>query len=307
MRRFAAAACVAMACFAAGPVYADLRLAPYKDELFKYPNILGTMHGGDFIVVEFDQTRDVHGRDEIPLKKAFDKFVDLSVNDVKKDVLIRRDGEVVQFLAVGKADGGAKIVVIYLHGQHGDRTLAMEDLRFGGNFNRLKNLMARNGGVYVSPDFSSFGAKGGREIKAVMNHYAENSPDAPIFLACASTGCKLVFRLLADPQAADLLDGIILHGSLPLGSGREGTFFDIEIFKQPGKQVPIYIGHASGDPTVPWVTQELFFKNIKAAAPGYPVRFELFKGPDAVHGTPIRMMDWRSVLNWMLQASEAQG
>ena len=31
----------------------------------------------------------------------------------------------------------------------------MEDLRFGGNFNRLKNLMARNGGVYISPDFSA--------------------------------------------------------------------------------------------------------------------------------------------------------
>ena len=60
------------------------------------------------------------------------------------------------------------------------------------------------------------------------------------------------------------------------------------MFKQPGKQIPIYIGHASGDPTVPWVTQELFFKNIKTGAPDYPVRFELFKGPDAVarHADP---------------------
>jgi hypothetical protein len=283
------------------PALADLRIAPYKDELFAYPKILGTFHGEDFIVVEFDQTRDVHGRDEVPLKKAFDKFVDLTVNEFKRDVLIRRDSEVVQFLAVGKADSGAKIVVIYLHGQHGDRTLAMEDLRFGGNFNRLKNLMVRSGGVYVSPDFSSFGAKGAREVQAVMNHFAENSPGAPIFLACASTGCKLIFRLLEDPHAAALLGGIVMHGALPLGSGKEGTFFDIEVFKQPGDQIPIYIGHASSDPTVPWVTQELFFKNIKTAVPEYPVRFELFKGPDAVHGTPIRMMDWRAVLNWMLQ------
>jgi dienelactone hydrolase len=306
--RIAAAAIGVLACVTALPALADLRLAPYKDELFSYPNVLGTMHGDDFVIVEFDQARDVNGRDEIPLKKAFDKFVDLDVNDLKKDVLIRRDGEVVQFLAVGKADGGARIVVIYLHGQHGDRTLAMEDLRFGGNFNRLKNLMARNGGVYVSPDFSSFGAKGGREIKAVMKHYAENSPGAPIFLACASTGCKLIFRLLEDPEAAGLLGGVILHGSLPLGSGREGTLFDVEVFRQPGKQIPIYIGHGSGDPTVPWVTQELFFKKVKSAAPDYPVRFELFKGPDAVHGTPIRMMDWRAVLNWMLaENAAAQG
>jgi hypothetical protein len=306
MRTVAAALATAGLLWAT-PSQADFRLAPYKDELFRYQRIIGTLHGGDFVVVEFDQARDIGGRDEVPLKKAYDKFVDLSVNEQKKDLLIRKDGDVVQFLAVGKADGGAKIVVIYLHGQHGDRTLAMEDLRFGGNFNRLKNLMARNGGVYVSPDFSNFGAKGAREIKAVMKHYAENSPGAPIILACASTGCKLVFRLMEDPQAAALLTGVVLHGSLRLGDGREGTFFDIEVFKQPGKAIPIYIGHASADPTVPWVTQELFFKQIKAAAPNYPVRFELFKGPDAVHGTPIRMMDWRLVINWILEQNEAQG
>ena len=306
MRTFAAAAFAVLACLAAEPVIADVRVASHKDDLFEYPKILGTMHDGDFVVVEFDQTRDVNGRDEIPLKKAFDKFVDLDVNERKEDVLIRRDGEIVQFLAVGKADGGAKIVVMYLHGQHGDRTLAMEDLRFGGNFNRLKNLMVKSDGVYVSPDFSSFGAKGGREIKAVMSHFDENSSGAPIFIACASTGCRLVFRLLEDPEAAELLAGVIMHGALSLGSGKEGTFFDIDVFKQPGKQIPIYIGHASGDPTVSWVTQELFFKKIKAAAPDYPIRFELFKGPDAVHGTPIRMMDWRSVLNWMLEENEAR-
>ena len=285
---------------------ADFSLAPYKDDLFAYPKILATMDGGDFIIVEFDLARDVNGRDEIPLKKVFDRFVELGVNDLKKDVLIRRDGEVVQFLAVGKADGDARIVVIYLHGQHGDRTLAMEDLRFGGNFNRLKNLMARNGGVYISPDFSSFGAKGGREVKAVMNHYAENSPGAPIFLACASTGCKLVFRLLSEADGAALLDGVILHGALPLGSGREGTLFDVELFKEPGHEIPIYIGHGSADKTVPWVTQEVFFRKIKTAAPDYPIRFELFKSEAAVHGTPIRMMDWRQVLNWMLAVNAAR-
>ena len=287
-------------------VLADLRIAPYKDELFEYPRILGTLFDGDFIVIEFDKARDIDGRDEIPLKKAFDRFVDLDVNDLKKGELIRRDGEVVQFFAVGRTDGAADIVVIYLHGLHGDRTLAMEDLRFGGNFNRIKNLMARNGGVYVSPDFSSFGAKGAREITALMKSYAESSPDAPIFVACASTGCKLVFRLLEDPEAAGLLSGVIMQGALPLGSQKEETFFDIDVFKQPGKQIPIYIGHGSADPTVPWVNQELFFRGIKAAAPDYPVRFELFKGPDAVHGTPIRMMDWRQVLNWMLEKTKGR-
>jgi dienelactone hydrolase len=304
MKAIAIAALGAALC-GATPVCADLRIGPYKDELFAYPKVLGTLHGGDLIVVDFDQARDVNGRDEVPLQKAFDKFVDLGVNEHKKDMLIRRDGEVVQFFAVGKADGDARMAVIYLHGMHGDRALAMEDLRFGGNFNRIKNLMARNGGVYVSPDFSSFGAKGAREIKAVMSHYAENSEGAPIFLACASTGCKLVYRLLADPAAAAMIGGVILHGALPAGAS-EGMLLELEIFQKPEKAVPIYIGHASSDETVPWVSKELLFTTIKTANPDYPIRFELFKGPDAVHGTPIRMMDWRAVLNWMLAAADAR-
>ncbi|MCP4380012.1 MAG: alpha/beta hydrolase, partial [Hyphomicrobiales bacterium] len=55
------------------------RLEPYKDDLFKYERILGQMNGGAFVVVEFDDARDVGLRDEIRLKKAYDKFVDLSV------------------------------------------------------------------------------------------------------------------------------------------------------------------------------------------------------------------------------------
>ena len=111
-----------------------------------------------------------------------------------------------------------------------------------------------------------------------MKNYAENSPGAPIFLAYTSTGCKLVFRLLED--AAVLLGGVIMHGALPLGSGNEGTFFDIEVFKQPGKQIPIYIGHASGDSTAPWVTQELFFKSIKQGCrAGLPGVLRAVQGP----------------------------
>ena len=41
-----------------------------------------------------------------------------------------------------------------------------------------------------------------------------------------------------------------------------------------------------------------FFKQIKTRAPNYPIKFTLFD--TGTHGTPIRMTDWRLVLNWML-------
>jgi hypothetical protein len=123
----------------------------------------------------------------------------------------------------------------------------MEDLRFGGNFNRLKNLMVKSGGVYVSPDFSSFGAKGAREVQAVMNHFAENSPSAPIFLACASTGCRLVFRLL---ETRPRIAAWYLSMALP-PVRKEATFFDIEVFKQPGEQIRYTSGTRAVTPPSP--------------------------------------------------------
>jgi len=53
------------------------------------------------------------------------------------------------------------------------------------------------------------------------------------------------------------------------------------------------------------VTVELQFRAIKKAAPDYPIRYDLFM--EGVHGTPIRMSDWRMVLNWMLEWRDNQG
>jgi hypothetical protein len=276
------------------------RLAPYKDELFAYPVVVGTKHGGDFVMIEFNEERDINGRDEIPLKKAWDRMDDLEVNQHKQDLVLNAGRDSTQYLAVGKADGGAKIVVIFLHGWHGDRTLAMEDLRFGGNFNRLKNLMVLNDGVYVSPDFKGFFKRAARQITVLMKHFAANSPGAPIFIGCASTSCKTTYLLLDNPESAALMSGAVMFGS-----GRYKEFLDSPTFKDRNRWVPIYIGHGSDDKTNDWVTVELQFKAIKDAAPDYPIKFDLFL--EGVHGTPIRMSDWRLVLNWMLEWQDKKG
>jgi hypothetical protein len=293
----AAILAVAFVVFATGAGAEGFRLPPYKDELFAYPNVVGTQYGGDFFMVEFNEERDINGRDEIPLKKAWDKMVDLEVNQYKQDLVLEAGRDSTQDLAVGKADGGANIVVIFLHGWHGDRFLAMEDLRFGGNFNRLKNLMVLNDGVYVSPDFKGFFNRAARQITALMKHFAANSPGAPIIIGCASTSCKTTYLLLEDPESAALMSGAVMFGS-----GRYKEFLDRATFKDRNRWVPIYLGHGSDDKTNDWVTVELQFKAIKRAAPDYPIRFDLFL--EGVHGTPIRMSDWRLVLNWMLEWQE---
>ena len=46
--------------------------------------------------------------------------------------------------------------------------------------------------------------------------------------------------------------------------------------------------------------QEAFFRAILKRAPDYPARFVRFE--TGSHGTPIRMSDWRGILNWMADA-----
>src|SRR5690606_4119167 len=119
----------------------------------------------------------------------------------------------VDYTAVGKVDGGAKAIVVFLHGRGTDRSAGASDLIHGGNFNRVKNLMMRNDGLYISADFSDFGKRGTAEIKALLLQQAALSPGAPVFLACGSWGGRICWRLIYDADTAPLVKGMLLLDS----------------------------------------------------------------------------------------------
>ena len=56
---------------------AGYRLAAYKDDLFKYPKLISSEAGGDYVVVEYVQKRDLDQRDVVPEKKTKDEYVSL--------------------------------------------------------------------------------------------------------------------------------------------------------------------------------------------------------------------------------------
>jgi hypothetical protein len=283
---------VALTAAAGAADAAALRLAPWKDDLFKYPALLSSKDDGAYVVVDYDEKRDLDARDVVPEKETRPEYVDLSVKKVEQDMTLTDGATRVQFIGVGKVQGKAKIVVIYIHGRNGNRFQGANDGMFGGNFNRIKNLMVRNGGVYLSPGLPSLGAPGARQVKALVRQYAENSPGAPIFIACGSLGGQVCWALAKDPEVAPLLGGLLL-----MGSTHDDGFLKSAAFKN--RQFPIYLGHGSHDIILNWKGQAAFYDKIKRAAPDYPIRFALFE--TGSHGTPIRMTDWRMQLNWMLQ------
>jgi len=286
---------IAIVLLASAPVSAaaPLRFGSFKDDLFKLPAPTSRSADGSFVVIPFDPARDVNGRDAEPEVKAKAKYVSLNVDKAQKD-LVFVDGKVkVQFVAVGDIHKPAKAAFIFVHGKGGNRFQGVDDWTFGGNFNRLKNIVVRSGGIYLSPHVTSAGSAGVAEVTALMKEFAQYSPGAPIFLGCASNAGDVCWTLASRNETSRLIGGLLL-----LGATSNISFLSSPAGKDPSRYIPVYLAHGNKDRVIRWQAPQIFYKNVKALRPDYPIRFVLFN--NGTHGTPMRMTDWRAVLNWML-------
>ncbi len=265
-----------------------LELPPHKDAMFSYPGILETRDGGAYRVVDYREQRDINGRDEVPELRAAPKYLKLAIRRKQKDVVAETDAGPVAHFAVGASERAA-VIVIYVHGKGGNRKQGVNDLSFGGNFNRLKNLVVAGGGLYLSPDFADFAERGASQIAGLAAHYAARSPGAPVYVACGSMGGAICYSLAAG--GADRT----VSGYLWLGSFADGRLLGSAAVKA---RKPLFFAQGSADKVFPIDAQEQLYADLRARARTYPVRFVRFE--TGSHGTPIRMVDWRETLNWML-------
>lgn len=269
-----------------------IQLKPHKDALFAYPAVISSANNGGFLEVAYDKQRDIYGRDKIPLRRAHHRYVDQGVRWKRKVISYRAASGTKKAFAVGKRKGAA-VTVIYLYGKGGNRRQGVNDWTFGGNFNRLQNLMADNNGLLLTPDYSDFGDEGTRDIASLMRQAKAISPRTVLIVACGSMGGGVCWRLAKNSATAAMLDGLFL-----LGSHWHDDFLKSPAAKPGGRHIPLYFGHGSWDTVFDPKVQIGFYERIIRQAPGYPARFVLFN--TGKHGTPIRMVDWRRELNWML-------
>lgn len=255
-------------------------LAPWKDDLFALPATLSEKDGGAYRVVDYREERDINERDTINERRVKKDWVSLDPRRKQKNGRMKTATGMLRYISVGTTKG-ASTIVVYLHGQGGSREQGVDDWSFGGNFNRLKNLMFRNGGLYLSPDVADFGQKGTGQIKELILKYLADSPGADLIVACGSAGGRVGYGLARDEQIGPQLDGMLLLGSFPDSGFRSG--------------VAVYIGHGGNDTVSPVASMENFYRSLRSSgSPAQMVRFET-----GSHGTPIRMTDWRAVINWM--------
>jgi len=284
------ASCFAVLMLFAGGSANALELKPFKDKLFAYPGILESRDDGAYLIVDYDETRDINGRDKVPERRVKRNYVDLMPRRRQADQTYETEAGKIRFIAVGNAKG-AKIVTVFVHGRGGDRKLGANDYSFGGNFNRIKNLMARNSGIYIAPDGEDLDAAAANRIRLLMLAVMRQLPGARLVLACGSAGGAICHALARDDAVAARLAGIALLGSF----GDDG-FAGSAAWRN---RVPLFIAHGSADSILPFAGAEAFYSAVRQT-PGYPVRLVRFE--TGGHGTPIRMTDWRDMINWMLSA-----
>lgn len=266
-----------------------VELRPYKERLFGYPGVLKPDGDDRYLIVDYRESRDINERDQIPERRVWARYISLKTRRVQKELQIGTPSGALKHFAVGKT-AGASVITIYIHCKGGNRKQGVNDFTFGGNFNRLKNLMVRNGGLYLSPDVPGFDAAGATAIAALIEHYRAASADAKTIIACGSLGAEICYRLADDKRMAGNISGYVLLGAPPVAS----------IFASPAfaRKTPIFFGHGSRDTVYPIETVEAHFRRFITLKPDYPARFVRFE--TGTHGTPIRMTEWRSVINWIL-------
>lgn len=267
----------------------DGPIRPFKDDLFSRQTVLRSEDNGAFQVLDYQELRDINGRDEEPERRVKSQYVDTRGRASQVNETLTVGSSRLDVMRVGKQTQ-ASFTVIFIHGRGGDRRLGANDYSFGGNFNRLKNLTVLNGGVYYAPSIKSFDQKGVADVSALIRYVFELSDGRPVILACASMGNIICQNISRDKEAVRYLKGLAVMGG-PADSG----FLSTPAAKL---KLPVFFSHGSADSVYPAEQQIALYKQMRAVK--YPTIFRLFQSGG--HGTPIRMSDWREILNFLLTA-----
>jgi predicted esterase len=254
---------------------------PYKDSLFQHGSVL--QNSGNYFLIDYNEMRDVNGRDSVPVERARGERVTLLQSSLERSDRI----ETLRTYIAGFPED-ADFAVVFIHGAGGNRELGFNDWSFGGNFNRLKNLAVMNNGAYISPSVR-FNTAAMNSVGDLIEHLKASNPSLKIILSCASQGGSVCWHLAANSSVSNKLSGMVF-----LGTAVNMPSLNLAYISE---RKPIVFAHGSLDPILPvgaLYNSYLSLRNNNS----YPVRFYSYNG--GIHGTPIRMIDWRETLNWIL-------
>jgi hypothetical protein len=264
----------------------NLEFAPFKNELFEYLFLHEEKFSGDFLTVDYSMQRDLMERDAIPEDKAKDEYINL-LPEFEQELSL--NGKKYLQMQSTNIDASKKTpLVIYIHGGGGDRFQGFNDGSFGGNFNRIKNLMFVNNGIYITPDIYDFNQGGTNTVLDIIKKKKSEFSNLEVYIACGSSGGNICWSLANKKGSESWLRGILLLGSMTNEKYLQENLW---------KNIPVYIGHGTRDPIMSYTAPIDFFTRLKQKKTDYPIKIHIFA--TGTHGTPIRMTDWHMIISWM--------
>lgn len=269
--------------FAFNSISSAQTLSPFKDSAFGHPQVQRSADGGDFQQIYYDEMTHVNGRDEIPVSKALDSRVSVIESRYIRNTRI----EGLSTHQVGNLSS-ADFIVVFIHGAGGNKDLGFDDWSFGGNFNRLKNLALYNNGAYLSPTVNLNSNNAASSVARMISKLKRNNSRAKIVVSCGSAGGAVCWGLASNQSYSDMVSGLIF-----LGTAVDMPSLNIPYIKS---QKPIVFAHGSRDPVLAWRSLYSSFEQVKTRT---HAQYFLYNG--GIHGTPIRMIDWRESLNWIFR------
>jgi predicted esterase len=104
-------------------------------------------------------------------------------------------------------------------------------------------------------------------------------------------GGQFCWSLLAEDQVVGAVAAVVM-----LSANNPPTRVEAMRKAAGRRTIPLLIGHGTRDKVFGWDAAKALYEGLHHG--GYPVRFVSFEAGN--HGTPLRMIDWRDSLNWLL-------
>jgi pimeloyl-ACP methyl ester carboxylesterase len=271
----------------------EIRLEEFRGDLFSNAQrkVLESKDQGAALIYDWNYQESVLDRDEVEGTVAKAERVDTAVASSRKDHVLHFGPYSLDTYQVGEVEG-SRFAVIFIHGAQGTKAIGANDVSFGGNFNHVQSLALHNRGVYFSPTVS-LDVNGALAVAAMITEIKKTAPRSKIVLACGSAGAFVCWQIGRMNEGAKL-SGLVLLG---------GASFDPNFKTSPAGQsrVPVLFSHGTKDPLVPGAYVTNNYAVVREVARNYPVRLEMYNG--GKHGTPLRLIDWKEVLEWMFNGS----
>lgn len=269
----------------------EYKLKSFKDELFNRKwDIIENKYNWDYKVISYSQKRDLEERDEISVDKVWDEYVKIISKKDRKDIR-EFDMEYIQTKNNKTNNDNIKYIVLYFHWMAWNKTWWAKDYTFWWNFNRIQNLAIENQMVYISPTLKDFNNKWVKDIYELIKRKQNEFRNAKIILTAGSSWWTLLWNLvnINNWELTKDIRGIMLLGSV----------IDYNFNNVLENRIPIYIAHWNRDSSISYKEKEIYYNQIKKIIKDYPIKVEIFDR--WIHWTPIRMLDWRKSINWILE------